>query len=263
MTTARPRRLRAAALSVRSARRARRRSPSAHDGGVVDLSIGTPCDPPPPAVIDALASERCRTVVSAEHRVARPARGGPAVDAAAIRRRCSGDRHRGDGRHQGVRHHAAAVDEPADTDPRHGAVPGGVVSLVRDGRRTGPLSGGTGAGTAGRTASTSRSIAPDDVGARPAAVGEQPEQPDRGARRSRCRGRLGTRPRRARVLRRVLRRVHVVGPRPHDPRTRHRRRRGGPLACRSVPISPGCVSASTPATPNSSTTCRKSASTSG
>ena len=27
-----------------------------HDGGVVDLSIGTPCDPPPPAVIAALAS---------------------------------------------------------------------------------------------------------------------------------------------------------------------------------------------------------------
>ena len=24
------------------------------DGGVVDLSIGTPCDPPPPAVIEAL-----------------------------------------------------------------------------------------------------------------------------------------------------------------------------------------------------------------
>ncbi len=29
---------------------------SAHDGGLVDLSIGTPCDPPPPAVIAALAS---------------------------------------------------------------------------------------------------------------------------------------------------------------------------------------------------------------
>ena len=27
-----------------------------HEGGVVDLSIGTPCDPPPPAVIAALAS---------------------------------------------------------------------------------------------------------------------------------------------------------------------------------------------------------------
>lgn len=29
---------------------------AAHDGGIVDLSIGTPCDPPPPAVIAALAS---------------------------------------------------------------------------------------------------------------------------------------------------------------------------------------------------------------
>ena len=26
-----------------------------HDGGIVDLSIGTPCDPPPPAVIEALS----------------------------------------------------------------------------------------------------------------------------------------------------------------------------------------------------------------
>jgi succinyldiaminopimelate transaminase len=29
---------------------------SAHDGGLVDLSIGTPCDPPPPAVIAALGA---------------------------------------------------------------------------------------------------------------------------------------------------------------------------------------------------------------
>ena len=29
---------------------------AAHDGGIVDLSIGTPCDPPPPAVVAALAS---------------------------------------------------------------------------------------------------------------------------------------------------------------------------------------------------------------
>jgi succinyldiaminopimelate transaminase len=27
---------------------------AAHDGGAVDLSIGTPCDPPPPAVVEAL-----------------------------------------------------------------------------------------------------------------------------------------------------------------------------------------------------------------
>src|SRR5215207_5380981 len=30
----------------------------AFPGGVVDLSVGTPCDPPPPAVVQALASSR-------------------------------------------------------------------------------------------------------------------------------------------------------------------------------------------------------------
>ncbi|HXY45014.1 MAG TPA: aminotransferase class I/II-fold pyridoxal phosphate-dependent enzyme, partial [Acidimicrobiales bacterium] len=29
---------------------------SAHEGGAVDLSIGTPCDPPPPEVVDALGN---------------------------------------------------------------------------------------------------------------------------------------------------------------------------------------------------------------
>ena len=33
-----------------------RQKAEAHDGGVVDLSIGTPCDPPPAAVIEALAT---------------------------------------------------------------------------------------------------------------------------------------------------------------------------------------------------------------
>ena len=33
-----------------------RQKAEAHEGGVVDLSIGTPCDPPPAAVIDALAT---------------------------------------------------------------------------------------------------------------------------------------------------------------------------------------------------------------
>ena len=28
---------------------------AAHDGGLVDLSVGTPCDPPPPTVVEALA----------------------------------------------------------------------------------------------------------------------------------------------------------------------------------------------------------------
>ncbi len=33
---------------------------AAHDGGAVDLSIGTPCDPPPPAVVAALATDTVR-----------------------------------------------------------------------------------------------------------------------------------------------------------------------------------------------------------
>ena len=108
---------------------------SAHDGGVVDLSIGTPCDPPPQSVLDALAT-------SGSERSYPPSIGSVALREAAqrwmraaIRRRHPGGRHRGDGRHQGVRRHAAAVDELADAGARHGAVPGGVVPVVRDGRR--------------------------------------------------------------------------------------------------------------------------------
>ena len=33
-----------------------RRAAAAHDGGIVDLSIGTPCDPPPAEVVAALGS---------------------------------------------------------------------------------------------------------------------------------------------------------------------------------------------------------------
>src|SRR4051812_48322961 len=29
---------------------------AAHEGGIVDLSVGTPCDPPPPAVVAALGA---------------------------------------------------------------------------------------------------------------------------------------------------------------------------------------------------------------
>ena len=50
------RRLRPPAVPVRPPRPARCRSPQRFDGGVVDLSIGTPCDPPPPAVVAALSA---------------------------------------------------------------------------------------------------------------------------------------------------------------------------------------------------------------
>ena len=48
--------LRPAALPLRPAPRAARPSPSSSPGGAVDLSIGTPSDPPPDAVVEALAA---------------------------------------------------------------------------------------------------------------------------------------------------------------------------------------------------------------
>ncbi|MGH9169297.1 MAG: aminotransferase class I/II-fold pyridoxal phosphate-dependent enzyme [Acidimicrobiales bacterium] len=49
---------------------------AAHDGGAVDLSIGTPCDPPAPAVVEALAS-------SGTERGYPPSAGTPALREAA------------------------------------------------------------------------------------------------------------------------------------------------------------------------------------
>ena len=50
----------------------------AHPGGMVDLSIGTPCDPPPPAVIEALSTsgaERGYPTLAGGHRILDAARG--------------------------------------------------------------------------------------------------------------------------------------------------------------------------------------------
>ena len=33
-----------------------------HEGGVIDLSIGTPCDPPTPAVVAALSSSNTEQI---------------------------------------------------------------------------------------------------------------------------------------------------------------------------------------------------------
>ena len=94
------------------------------------------------------------------------------------------------------------------------------------------------------------------------AVGQQPVQPDRRARRSRRRRGVGSCPRRAGVQRRVLRRVHLGRPAEHDPAARPRRRRRRALAVEAVEPGRRCGSASTPATPTSSTTSRRCASTS-
>ena len=83
----------------------------------------------------------------------------------------------------------------------------------------------------------------------PVPVGQHAGQPGRRARRpGRGRG-LGPGPRRARVQRRVLRRVHLGRPAPDDPRARHRRAWSPSTRCRSARTWPGPGPASTPATP--------------
>ena len=104
-----------------------------HPGGVVDLSIGTPIDDPPPAVVAALStsdSERGypQSIGSVAFREAAARwisrRFGVEVDAGLVGA-CVG--------HQGVRRHAAAVAAAAVTRSGHRALPAGVVPHVRDG----------------------------------------------------------------------------------------------------------------------------------
>ena len=49
-----------------------------HEGGLVDLSVGTPCDPPPPGVLEALASLGDRAWLPVVYGVARVPRVPPA-----------------------------------------------------------------------------------------------------------------------------------------------------------------------------------------
>ncbi len=66
-------------------------------------------------------------------------------------------------RHQGARRRAAAVAAPAPPEPRHRAVPGGQLPELRDGRDAGGLPGRAGGGRRRVPASTSASIDPADA----------------------------------------------------------------------------------------------------
>ena len=77
-------------------------------------------------------------------------------------------------------------------DPRHGAVPGGRLSDLRDGRRCWPAAGRSPVPSRPTGASTSPRSIPTTRRGR-CAVGQQPGQPDRSARRSRRRRRVGSR----------------------------------------------------------------------
>ena len=106
---------------------------------------------------------RRRTWVPAEHRLARPARGGRGVDRAALRRRRPGRPHRRLHRHQGVRRDAAAVAAPAPPRPRHGALPGDRLPDLRDGGDPGRLPAGPGAARRRPVGSTSTRSIPTDA----------------------------------------------------------------------------------------------------
>ena len=79
-----PSRLRPAAVPLRPARRARRRSPSATTAACVDLSVGTPCDPPPDVGASTRSAHVGRRARLPARRSAAPAlpRGGARVDRA-------------------------------------------------------------------------------------------------------------------------------------------------------------------------------------
>ena len=104
------------------------------DGGAVDLSIGTPMDPPPPA--SSPRSRRPAPSGAIRRASARPScampRAGGSSGASTSPSHAVGDR--GVRRQQGVRRHAAAVAAAAHARARHGAVPGDVVPDLRDGR---------------------------------------------------------------------------------------------------------------------------------
>ena len=94
-------------------------------------------------------------------------------------------------------------------------------------------------------------------------VGQHARQPRRRPRRPRRGGGLGPGPRRAGALRRVLRRVHLGRAAAHDPRARHRGRAGRALAVQALQPGRRPGRRSTPATPTSSRTCPRCASTPG
>ena len=108
----------------------------AHDGGAVDLSIGTPCDPPPADVLAALAARR-QPPAATRPRSAPPAlrAGRRGLDRAPPRRHvdpateiaaCVGTKEFVASR--------AAVPQAARPRPRHRAVPGDQLPDLRDGR---------------------------------------------------------------------------------------------------------------------------------
>ena len=140
--------------------------------------------------------------------------------------------------------------------------PGDLVSDLRDGRDPRRLPRRAGADVADRCGSSSTRSIPSDAARALALWVNSPANPSGVLDDLGRGGGVGSRPRCAGVLRRVLHRVHVGRSRSHDPRARHPTAWSPCTRCRSARTWPGPGSGSTPVTPTRSSTCRRSASTS-
>ena len=211
--------LRPAAVSLRAAERRQgpgRPSGSPGAGGLVDCSIGTPCDPPPAGRAGGHGHLGHRARLSDLAGLARPTAGrrpdgwqrrfGVAVD--PDRR---GGRLRG---HQGVRGHDRPVPAPAHA--RTGT-PSSTRRCPTRPTPWGPRWPGSGPCRCPSWPAAGLDLDAVDPARRrpgPAAVGQLAGQPDRAPDRPGPGGGLGTGARGARLLRRVLRRVHLGRPAP-------------------------------------------------
>ena len=251
--------VRPAAVPLRPPRRARSPSPREHHGGAVDLSIGTPCDPPPPR---GRRGARPRPTPSA---ATRPSigtlayrRGGRRLDRPALRRRASTPAHLaacvGTKEFVAGLPHLLRLRRPDRDTVLYPAVsyPSYAMGATLAGCRAVPVP------VDDRLAHRPRRHRPGRRGAGAVPVGQHAGQPGRRPRRPRRRRGLGPRPRRAGLQRRVLRRVHLGRPAPRSildapaPTAWWRCTR-----CRSARTSPVRGPASTPATPSWCTTSRE------
>ena len=204
------------------------------DGGLVDLSIGTPCDPPDEAVLTALASSGTRTRLSAERRLAGPARSSRERGSSAASTSQSPDSQIGavvgTKEFVGTLPQWIRLRDPSETRCciRPSPIPTYAMGATFAGCR--PVA--VPVDDLGRL--DLGAIAADDAVRALAALDQLAEQSDRPSRRPGRRGSVGTPARRPGVQRRVLRRVHLDGRAGHDPPARPRRCRRRALAVETI-----------------------------
>ena len=155
---------------------------AAHEGGAVDLSVGTPCDPPPALVLEALATLRHRAGLPLLGRARRSTARPPRVDERAGSASTPPVGRRGLCRHEGVRRRGCRTGCGLRT-PEHATPCCARCSPIRPTRwaRSSPVPGRARAGATGRDDGPVVDLARGRcAGALP--VGQQPRQPRRPAR---------------------------------------------------------------------------------